>query len=37
MLNKFSQLEYKVNDDDDDDDDDDDNNTSILWQVQFSE
>ena len=30
MLNKFSQLEYKVNDDDDDDDDDD-NNTSILW------
>ena len=30
MLNKFSQLEYKV-DDDDDDDDDDDNNTSILW------
>ena len=31
MLNKFSQLEYKVNDDDDDDDDDDDNNTSILW------
>ena len=36
MLNKFSQLEYKVNDDDDDDDDDD-NNTSILWQVQFSE
>ena len=29
MLNKFSQLEYKVNDDDDDDDDD--NNTSILW------